>query len=122
MVSVMKMEKDGAIAKLQKIFVNGTLELFELWINYYKYESPEDAPKIDNKEGAEVLLQFYFKRAPDKMYEYLRTTENHFISKHISKREDCITFTSDSELSEAEIENTKQFITSISNKVFTHIQ
>ena len=49
------------------------MELFELWTNYYKYETLNDAPKIDNEEGAEALLRFYFKRAPKEIYEYLRT-------------------------------------------------
>ena len=56
------------------------------------------------------------------MYEYLKTTKSDFVNKHISKREDRITFTFDFELLEAEIENIKKCITSIGNKVFTRIQ
>ena len=75
MVNIMILEKDGAIAILQQIFVNRILELFELWVNYYKCENPEDTTELDNKEGAEALLQSYFKRAPEDIYKYLKTTK-----------------------------------------------
>ena len=98
------------------------MELFELWVNYYKYETPKDAPKIDNEEGTKALLQIYFKRAPEQIYEYLKTTTNDFTNLHISKREDRTTFTSDATPTEIEIENTKKSPTSIDNNVFKYIQ
>ena len=102
MVDVMKTEKDGVIDKLQTTYVNGILEFFEIWVNYYKYETSEDAPKIDNEKGAKALLQIYFKCAPKK--SMLKTTKNSFTNFLISKREDCITFTPDAKLIEINIE------------------
>ena len=120
MVNVTKKKMDQS-QKYKKI-VNKILELFELWVNYYKYETPKDTPKINNTEGVEALHYIYFKRAPEEIYEYLNTTKNNFINLHTSKIEDRITFISDAELTEIEIKKTKKFLISIGNIIFKYIQ
>ena len=69
----MKIEKEGAIDKLQKKCINGLLKLLEYMTNYYKFANLDLSPPFTNTEGAEVLLQKYFRSTDNEVFKYLNS-------------------------------------------------
>ena len=80
----MVLEYEGAIKKLQKEFVEGMVKLFVVWTNYFKFANPLNMPSFTNEEGAEALLQLYFKQSDDSIYEYLKTTKTYLPQSSIT--------------------------------------
>ena len=92
MVKVMKMEQEGAIFKLQELYVTGLHALFNCYSNYYKFAYPDNATPYTNEEGAEILLQKFFEEADDSIYEYLHCTKVLFTNKHITSRHNRVEY------------------------------
>ena len=90
MIDVMEMELQGAINKHQKSFVEGLLELFSYWICYLKAYDPDNCPPFSSDEGAEVLLQMFFKGAASEIFEYLHRDKDTFIKNVIVPRANSI--------------------------------
>ena len=105
----MRIEKEGAIDKLQNIFMNGLIKLLEYMTNYYKFASPDLSPPFTNTEGAEVPLQKYFHNADNKIYEYLKTSKKNFIEDKIKPRIKIITYTSDANITDEQFETANKF-------------
>ena len=101
--------------------LNGSVEIFSSWICYSKATNPDKIPPFSNDEGAEVLLQHYFKTAPEALYEYLGTNEKTFIANHITPRSDRINYHENIELSETVLLTVDEFKSSISQSTFPHI-
>ena len=121
MIVVMEMELKGAMNKHQKTFVEGLLELFSYWICYLKACDPENCPPFSNDEGAEVLLQMFFKGAPLEIFEYLHSDKDSFLKKVITPRADSIKYIHDEDLTEEIISVAELFKKKAADTTFKHI-
>ena len=121
MISVMEMEYEGVISKLKKKFVEGLIELFSYWICYYKACDPDNNPPFSNDEGAEILLQLYFKEAPPEIYEYLHSDKATFIKNLIAPRAERITYIQNEDLCEDTISTAESFKKKAAESTFPHI-
>ena len=78
-------------------------------------------PPCNNKEGAEILLQEYFKFAKDSIFTYIKTKRRVFVSACITPRSDRITYSKDDTITDEQLNDTKKFIDATSITTFPHI-
>ena len=86
MVSVMKMEFDRGILKLQKVFISELIKILGYWVCYRRVLDLDNQPTFSNAEGAEELPQYFFKSVDSELFIYLYANITSILSEPITPR------------------------------------
>ena len=118
MVSIMKMELDGDILKLQTGFITELAKLLGYWVCYRRALDPDNQPPFSNAEGGEELLQDLFKQAPSELFTYLHARKKTFLSELIAPHSEMIKYIHNDSLTEVQKTTASEFLKSAASIIF----
>ena len=118
MVSIMKMELDGDILKLQTGFITELAKLLGYWVCYRRALDPDNQPHFSNDEGGEELLQDLFKQAPSELFTYLHARKKTFLSELIAPHSEMIKYIHNDSLTEVQKTTASEFLKSAASIIF----